>query len=134
MTSSAPGPLVLIVDDNERNLKLASDVLKAAGFRILAAVDGAGALALAKEEIPDLVLLDLRLPDLDGADVARALARGARTRDIPVVALSALPDKGEPAPCFAGYVEKPISVAAFPEQVRAYCRGASTPPTGKRPG
>jgi two-component system cell cycle response regulator DivK len=134
MTSSAPGPLVLIVDDNERNLKLASDVLKAAGFRTLAAVDGAGALALAKEEIPDLVLLDLRLPDLNGADVARALARGARTRDIPVVALSALPDKGEPAPCFAGYVEKPISVAAFPEQVRAYCRGASTPPTGKRPG
>jgi CheY-like chemotaxis protein len=79
MTSSAPGPLVLIVDDNERNLKLASDVLKAAGFRTLAAVDGAGALALAKEEIPDLVLLDLRLPDLDGADVARALARGRVT-------------------------------------------------------
>lgn len=134
MTSAAPGPLVLIVDDNERNLKLACDVLKAAGFRTLAAVDGAGALSLAEETIPDLVLLDLRLPDLDGGDVARALARGARTRDIPVVALSALPDRGEPAAFFAGYLGKPINVAAFPEQVRAYCRDASTPATGKRPG
>jgi two-component system cell cycle response regulator DivK len=134
MTSSAPGPLVLIVDDDERNLKLACDVLNAAGFRTLTAADGAGALALAEEESPDLVLLDLRLPDLDGRDVARALARGARTRDIPVVALSALPDTGEPAAGFAGYLEKPISVAAFPEQVRNYCRDASTPPRGRRPG
>lgn len=134
MTSSTPGPLVLIVDDNERNLKLARDVLNAAGFSTLTAADGAGALALAEEEIPDLVLLDLRLPDLDGRDVARALASGARTRDIPVVALSALPDRGEPAPCFAGHLEKPIDVAAFPEQVRAYCRDASTPSTGRRPG
>jgi two-component system cell cycle response regulator DivK len=133
MTSSAPGPVVLIVDDNERNLKLACDVLNAAGFRILTAADGARALALAEEVVPDLVLLDLRLPDLDGGDVALALARGARTRDIPVVALSALPNRGEPAPCFAGYLEKPINVAAFPEQVRAYCRDASTPPTGRRP-
>jgi two-component system, cell cycle response regulator DivK len=134
MTSTAPGPRVLIVDDNERNLKLACDVLKAAGFSTLTAADGASALALAEEEIPDLVLLDLRLPDLDGGDVARALARGARTRGIPVVALSALPDRGESAPCFAGYLEKPIDVAAFPAQVRAYCREASIPPTGRRPG
>jgi two-component system cell cycle response regulator DivK len=134
MTSSAPGPLVLIVDDDERNLKLACDVLNAAGIRTLTAADGAGALALAEAEVPDLVLLDLRLPDLDGGDVARALARGSRTRDIPVVALSALPNRGEPATCFAGYLEKPIDVAAFPQQVRAYCRDASTPPTGRRPG
>ena len=154
MTSSAPGPLVLIVDDDERNLKLACDVLNAAGFRTLTAADGAGALALAEEESPDLVLLDLRLPDLDGRDVARALARGARTRDIPVVALSALPDMdgrdvvralredGRTAHIpvvaltavrypdggtrlladgFLDYLEKPIDVRTFPEQVRRYC-------------
>lgn len=134
MTSSSPGPLVLIVDDNERNLKLACDVLNAAGFRTVTAGNGANAIALANEKLPDLVLLDLRLPDLDGVDVARALERGARTGEIPVVALSALPDTGQPAAGFAGYLEKPIDVAAFPAQVRGYCRGASTPPTGRRPG
>jgi two-component system cell cycle response regulator DivK len=133
MTSSSPGPLVLIVDDNERNLKLACDVLNAAGFRTVTAGNGADAIARANEKLPDLVLLDLRLPDVDGVDVARALARG-RTREIPVVALSALPAAGQPAAGFAGYLEKPIDVAAFPEQVRAYCRDASTPPTGRRPG
>jgi two-component system, cell cycle response regulator DivK len=134
MTSSSPGPLVLIVDDNERNLKLACDVLNAAGFRTVTAGNGADAIALANEKLPDLVLLDLRLPDLDGVDVARALARGARTHEISVVALSALPEAGQPAAGFAGYLEKPIDVAAFPEQVRAYCRDASTPPGGRRPG
>lgn len=134
MTFTAPGPLVLVVDDNQRNLKLACDVLNAAGFRTLTAGDGAGALALAEKELPDLVLLDLRLPDLDGSDVALTLARRARTRGIPVVALSALPDIGERAAGFAGYLEKPIDVAAFPKQVRAYCRDASIPPTDWRPG
>src|SRR3954463_11156893 len=131
MTSAAPGPLVLIVDDNEMNLKLACDVLRAAGFRTLEAANGADALTLAARCLPDVVLLDLRLRDSDGANVARELHARTRTRSIPVVALSALPrppdaddlqDAG-----FAGYLEKPISVAAFPDQVRSYClRDAST--------
>jgi two-component system cell cycle response regulator DivK len=137
MTSPAPGPLVLIVDDNEKNLKLARDVLRAAGFRTLDAVNGAEALTLATEYLPDVVLLDLRLPDMDGVDVARELRDRTRTRLIPVVALSALRRPGDTnelhAAGFAGYLEKPISVAAFPDEVRSYCpRGASTPPGGKR--
>jgi two-component system cell cycle response regulator DivK len=133
MTSPAPGPLVLIVDDNEKNLKLARDVLRVAGFRTLEAASGVQAIALGAEHVPDLVLLDLRLPDMKGVDVAREL--GA----IPVVALTALrladDDAELHAAGFAGYLEKPIDVAAFPDQVRSFCgRGASTPPTGKRPG
>ena len=125
MTSPAPGPLVLIVDDNEQNLKLARDVLRAAGFRTLDAASGAQAIRLAAEHTPDLVLLDLRLPDMDGVDLVPELA------GIPVVALSALQlpadDSKLRAAGFAGYLEKPIDVAAFPDQVRDYCaRGAST--------
>jgi two-component system cell cycle response regulator DivK len=133
MTSRAPGPLVLVVDDNEKNLKLARDVLRAAGFQTLEAASGAQAIEMAAERVPDLVLLDLRLPDMNGVDVAREL--GA----IPVVALTALRLAADGAELhaagFAGYLEKPIDVAAFPDQVRSFCaRGASTPFTGKRPG
>jgi two-component system cell cycle response regulator DivK len=119
MTAPSPGPLVLIVDDNEKNLKLARDVLRAAGFRTLEAANGAEALSMATEHMPDVVLLDLRLPDMDGTDVARELAGR-----MPVVALSALqPLSSEElrAASLAGYLQKPISVGAFPEQVRGYC-------------
>ena len=118
-------PLVLIVDDNGKNRKLAGDVLGAAGFRTLEAESGGAGLALAAERLPEVILMDLRLPDMDGADAARALRSAAPTAHIPVVALSALPlterDEWLLASGFAGYIEKPISVADFPEQVRRYC-------------
>lgn len=123
-------PLVLIVDDNAKNLKLARDVLRAAGFRTLEAATGAEGIALAAERLPDVVLLDLRLPDLDGAEVARELRDETRTASIPVVALSALPLGGDEgwlrAAGFAGYVEKPIDVGRFPNQVRRYCTRAES--------
>ena len=127
-------PLVLIVDDNQKNLKLARDVLRAAGFRTLEAASAAEGIALATERLPDVILLDLRLPDMDGTDVARALRDEAQTAGIPVVALSALKAEDEGdwllAAGFAGYLEKPISVGSFAGQVRGYCaaRGASIPP------
>jgi two-component system cell cycle response regulator DivK len=125
--AAADRPLVLIVDDNERNLKLARDVLRAAGFRTLEAASGAQAMALADKQLPDVVLLDLRLPDLDGMDVARALRDGARTRRIPVVALSALrleaEDRWLADAGFAGSIPKPINVTEFPKHVRRYLRG-----------
>jgi two-component system, cell cycle response regulator DivK len=118
-------PLVLIVDDNEKNLKLARDVLRAAGLQTLEAASGAEGIALAAEHMPDVILVDLRLPDMDGTDVARKLGDEARTARIPVVALSALPLEGAGdwllAAGFAGYLEKPISVVEFPDQVRRYC-------------
>ena len=128
MTSPSPGgPLVLIVDDNQKNLKLARDVLRAAGFRTLEAANGAEGMALANAHLPSVILMDLRLPDMDGADAARKLANGARTSAIPVVALSALALEGGVAWLltngFAGHLEKPIDVQEFPHQVRRYCSG-----------
>jgi two-component system cell cycle response regulator DivK len=119
-------PLVLIVDDNAKNLKLARDVLRAAGLRTIEAETGAEAFALAAEHVPDVILMDLRLPDMDGADAARALADDVRTAHLPIVALSALQLVGDDewllAAGFAGYLEKPIDVQAFPERVRSFCR------------
>jgi two-component system cell cycle response regulator DivK len=120
--------LVLIVDDNDRNAKLARDVLEFAGMRTLSTDTAAGALALAREHQPDLVLMDLRLPDLDGAEATRLLAADERTAQIPVIALSALP-ADQVAPWlrdagFVAYIEKPIDVLAFPEQVRLHFASA----------
>jgi two-component system, cell cycle response regulator DivK len=118
-------PLVLIVDDNEQNRKLARDVLRAAGFRTLEAASGAEGIALAAEHLPDVVLMDVQLPDMNGTDAARKLADGAPTARIPVVALSALQLEGSDdwllAAGFAGYLAKPFDVGEFPDQVRRYC-------------
>jgi two-component system, cell cycle response regulator DivK len=117
--------LVLIVDDDARNLRLARDVLHAAGFRTLVARSGAESVALGAEHAPDVILMDLRLPDMDGAEAARILADGARTAAIPVVALSAVAFDGDTTwltrAGFAGYLEKPIDVESFPHQVRRFC-------------
>ncbi len=126
---AAVSPLVLIVDDNETNRKLARDVLRAAGLRTIETASGRETVALAAGRRPDVILLDLRLPDMDGMEVARRLQDGADTASIPVVALSALHAAGEGASLltagFAGYLEKPIDVSAFPDQVRSYCRRAT---------
>jgi two-component system cell cycle response regulator DivK len=113
-------PLVLVVDDSPTNLKLARDVLDAAGFETIGAATGVEALELARRHRPSLVLMDIRLPDIDGTEAARLLADGAETADIPVVALTSLAI--DEVAGFAGYLAKPIDVDAFPEQVRSYCR------------
>jgi len=117
--------LVLIVDDNERNLRLARDVLHFAGFRTLEATSGVQGVALALRRLPDVILMDIRLPDMSGTDAARQLKDDPRTAQIPVVALTSLAMKGDReallAAGFDGYLEKPISVREFPEQVRGFC-------------
>jgi two-component system cell cycle response regulator DivK len=127
MTTHSPSaaPLVLIVDDNEKNRKLARDVLGAAGLTTLEAGSGTEAVALATARLPDVILLDIGLPDMVGTEVARELRTGARTAHIPVVALSAMRDAGDHdwllKAGFAGFLSKPIDVGAFPDQVRGYC-------------
>jgi two-component system, cell cycle response regulator DivK len=120
--------LVLIVDDNERNRKLVGDVLRAAGFATLEAETGGQGLTLAAERRPDVILMDLRLPDVDGVEVAQRLRSELQTASIPVVALSSLPLEGGgewlEAAGFAGWLEKPIRVRDFPDQVRRYCAEA----------
>jgi two-component system, cell cycle response regulator DivK len=120
--------LVLIVDDNEKNVKLARDVLRFAGFRTIEAATGGEGVALAAEHLPDVILMDIRLPDMDGTDAVRRLKGAPRTAEIPVVALTSFAMKGDRerflADGFDGYIEKPISVRDFPEQVRSYRRPA----------
>jgi two-component system cell cycle response regulator DivK len=120
--------LILIVDDNEQNLKLARDVLQFAGFRTLEAGGGVQGVALAVEHVPDLVLMDIRMPDLSGGDALRTLKDDERTKRIPVVALTSSTMKGDRelflAQGFDGYLEKPISVREFPDEVRNYLGAA----------
>jgi len=120
-------PSVLIVDDNDKNRKLAGNVLRAAGFRTLEAATGGEAIALAAEHVPDVILMDLRLPDMDGTQAARTIRRADRTAAIPVVAMSASALEGGAdwleAAGFAGWLEKPIHVGTFAELVRRYCEG-----------
>ena len=122
---SPAAPLVLVVDDDERNRKLAQDVLERSGLLTIEAASGRTAITLAGDRQPDVVLLDLHLPDMEGRDVARALGEEERTAHIPVVALTALryPDGGARllADGFSGYLEKPIDVRTFPGQVRRHC-------------
>ena len=116
---------VLVVDDNDTNRKLALEVLSAAGFQTFDAATAEQGIALAVEHVPDVILMDLRLPDMDGVDATRRLAAHERTARIPVVAISASPLEGRgdwlEEAGFAGWLEKPIHVRTFPEQVRRYC-------------
>ena len=121
------GELVLIVDDNEKNAKLARDVLRFAGFRTIEAGSGEAGFSLAVEHLPDVILMDIRLPDMEGTVVLRNLKEEPRTAQIPVVALTSFAMKGDRESFldagFDGYLEKPISVKAFPDQVRSYLEG-----------
>jgi two-component system, cell cycle response regulator DivK len=117
-------PLVLIVDDNARNRKLARDVLHSARFRTLEAPTAQEGIALASEHMPDVILMDLRLPDLDGTQAARMLRADPRTSRIPVVAVTALPlDAGDGwllEAGFAGSMAKPIDIDALPDVIRRF--------------
>jgi two-component system cell cycle response regulator DivK len=116
--------VVLIVDDSDLNRKLARDLLRAAGLRTLEAATGTQGVALAADHVPDVVLMDLRLPDMDGVEALRRLLDGERTARIPVVAMSAMALEGSGdwllAAGFAGWLEKPIRVGTFADDVRGF--------------
>lgn len=119
-------PLVLIVDDDERNRKLAADLLRLSGYGITEAASGREALAVAVDQLPDAILMDLRLPDLDGAQVTSMLRADPRTSDVPVIALTVSALQGEEEwladAGFAGYIRKPIDVDQFAVIVRGFIR------------
>jgi DNA-binding response OmpR family regulator len=115
--------LILIVDDEPKIVKLARDYLEKNGFRVISAGDGPTALALARRERPDVIVLDLRLPGMDGREVCRALRRES---DVPVIMLTALAEESDQV---AGlelgaddYVTKPFSPRALVARVRALLR------------
>ena len=125
-----PNELILIVEDNEKNLKLARSVLKFGGFRTIEATSAEAALDLLKEQTPDLILMDIQLPGMDGIAALKALKADPATRDLRVVALTAFAMKGDRELLleagFCGYLQKPIDVKAFPSQVRALCDGPAS--------
>lgn len=118
---------VLIVEDNEDNRELVVKVLSNKGYKMVQAADGEEALEKAVAERPDLILLDISLPKLDGYEVAKRLKNMEEFQDIPIIAFTAHAMKGDRekviAAGFEGYISKPVNVRELPEQVRSFIRG-----------
>jgi two-component system cell cycle response regulator DivK len=118
-------PLILIVEDNDKNLKLARDLLQHQGFQTLEADTAAAGISLAEQCVPDLILMDIQLPDMDGVTALRRLRESADTSSIPVVALTAFAMAADRerllAAGFDGYIAKPIDIHDFPHRVGQYC-------------
>jgi two-component system, cell cycle response regulator DivK len=123
------GERVLIVEDNERNMKLVRDILQAVGYTPLEATTGEEALAVAAESAPALILMDIQLPDLDGATALQRLRSDERTAGVPVVALTAQAMEGDRerflAAGFDGYLSKPVDVDELIATVQGYCDGGA---------
>jgi two-component system, cell cycle response regulator DivK len=121
------GAQILVVEDNDKNMKLFRDVLHASGYRTLEATTGGRALELAIEYGPDLVLMDVQLPDIDGVETLGLLRADERTASIPVLALTAQAMDGDRerflAAGFDDYLSKPVNVVAFVEAVGRHCAG-----------
>jgi two-component system cell cycle response regulator DivK len=123
------GERILVVEDNELNMKLFRDVLGATGYRTLEATTGGEAVELATEHAPDLVLMDIQLPDGDGVQALGRLRAIERTAAIPVVALTAQAMDGDRehflAAGFNGYLSKPVNVRELIGTVRLHCGGCA---------
>ncbi len=115
---------VLIVEDNELNMKLFNDLLEVHGYATLQSREGEEALRLARRHKPDLIIMDIQLPEVSGLEVTKRLKADKDLRDIPVVAVTAFAMKGDEEKIRAGgceaYLAKPISVNVFIETVRKY--------------
>ena len=122
-----PGEQVLVVEDNEKNMKLFRDVLQATGYRTLEATTGEDAVELAVAHMPDLVLMDVQLPGIDGVEALARLRGDDRTASIPVLALTAQAMHGDRerflAAGFDGYVSKPVNFVELLVVVKEYCNG-----------
>jgi len=115
---------ILVVEDNPKNLKLVRDVLQYSGYEVVEATTGEDGVRLAREVHPDLVLMDLQLPGIDGAEALRRIRAEVSTRSMPVVAVTAFVMADDRSSAFAsgfdGYVEKPISVRGLAQQVQDF--------------
>jgi two-component system, cell cycle response regulator DivK len=108
---------ILIVEDNAMNMKLARDVLEAKGYRVLTASNGTDGVRVAREEIPDLILMDIQLPDLDGIEAFTRIRQDPKTAGIRVVAFTASVTKSDRSRVdlagFDGFVSKPMQLKPF---------------------
>ena len=115
---------ILVVEDNPKNMKLVRDVLEFSGYEVIEATSGEDGVRLAGMERPQLILMDLQLPDIDGAEALRQIRIGPDGQDVPVVAVTAFAMDEDKTRAFAsgfdGYLEKPINVRQFQQQVRDF--------------
>lgn len=115
---------VLIVEDNELNMKLFTDLINSLGYEVLQSVDGSDAIQIARNEQPKLILMDIQLPETSGIELTRTLKAMEDTKNIPVVAVTAFAMAGDrekvlDAGC-DGYLPKPISVSEFLSEVTSF--------------
>jgi len=122
---------ILVVEDNELNMKLLRDVLEAYGYATITTGEGDAALALARERRPDLILMDLQLPDISGFDAVRQLKEDAQTGSIPIVAVTAFAMVGDERRALSsgcdGYLAKPILLRDFLGLVERFIGSANEP-------
>lgn len=115
---------VLIVEDNELNMKLFHDLLDAHGYRTLQTKDGMEALAMVRQHRPDLILMDIQLPEVSGLEVTKWLKEDDELRSIPVIAVTAFAMKGDEERIRQGgceaYISKPISITSFIQTIKTY--------------
>lgn len=115
---------VMIVEDNDLNMKLFNDLLEANGYETIKTRDGLEALDLARAHNPDLILMDIQLPEVSGLEVTKWLKEDDELHSIPVIAVTAFAMKGDEERIRQGgceaYISKPISVAKFVETIRSY--------------
>jgi len=120
---------VLVIEDNVSNMKLATFLLESAGHTVLAATDAEAGIATALAERPDLVLMDVQLPGMDGLQATAQLKADAETRSIPVIALTALAMKGDAERIHSagcdGYIAKPMAYREFLETVERFLPGVA---------
>jgi CheY-like chemotaxis protein len=125
-----PSERILVVDDNLSNSKLAAFVLRQTGYEVIVANDAYQALAMLEKELPDLILMDLQMPGMNGYELTRKLKADPRTRCVTIVALTALAMKGDEEAARAagcdGYISKPISTQSLPQQVAEFFAKAPT--------
>jgi len=115
---------ILIVEDNELNMKLFNDLLQAHGYATLQTSDGRDVMAMAREHKPDLILMDIQLPEISGLEITKMLKEDDDLKAIPVVAVTAFAMKGDEEKIreggCEGYIAKPISVANFLQTVAKF--------------
>lgn len=124
-------PTVLLIEDNEQNRYLATFLLERNGFTVVSAADGPRGIGMARELVPDIVLLDIQLPTMHGYDVAEALRALAPLKAIPIVAVTSYAMVGDRERALAagctGYIEKPINPDTFVAEVATFCEQAAPP-------
>lgn len=116
----------LVIDDNKKNLMLEKDLLEVAGFNVFEAENAADGIAIARSEKPDIIVMDVRLPDMRGTDAAKALRQDKETHDIPIVFVTASVMAGGKEELKdiknTGFIGKPINTRTFAEEISKFIR------------